>query len=82
MNDHAVIPTSTAIRPHLIRLERCENCKFSHPVHGDQHPECRRMPPMIQAVPSQRGLMNVTNFPRVQPDQWCGEFRAKIAIQQ
>lgn len=59
--------------------ESCETCKFCRSVgEGTVNYECRRFPPQIG---DERGYGYV-NFPDVQLDQWCGEWKPKELKQE
>jgi hypothetical protein len=64
--------------------EKCENCKFY------RNGECHRLPPQTVNVeeyrpsydkdtPSTTEVAVVTQWPDVDEDDWCGEFKRKKA---
>lgn len=42
--------------------------------------ECRRNPPVVSAVGTPHGIAQMTSFPRVNADWYCGDFAAKPAV--
>ncbi len=78
-NMNLVMPTSPASR--LVRLEKCETCKF----HGNQPAgggiDCRKEPVKSAIVPDPRGTpAPISYFPPVLPDWWCGEWKPRIEM--
>lgn len=72
----------------IIRLQNCAVCKFAESTSRGNQPslECRRNPPIggpvaIQQAPGQIQIQVIAAFPAVQPDNWCGEWKPKIAIE-
>ena len=52
-------------------VETCKNCKFAE--HDEDGAWCRRYPPVIT---SDFDVM----FPRVEDEEWCGEFKIKESV--
>lgn len=56
--------------------ESCETCRFSAPANNPQVPpfalSCRRRPPL-------EGRRPMADWPKVYPDEWCGEFEPRPA---
>lgn len=55
-------------------VESCKICKFGK--DNGFGIICRRLPPVYQHV------INRSAFPINDQDQWCGEFRPRIALKQ
>lgn len=51
--------------------ERCANCRFALKTTKSLW-NCRRYPPVVH--PLSMGD-TVTDFPRISPEDWCGEWR-------
>lgn len=62
----------------FIRTEQCAKCKWATPEQGSTNFECRRFNPSVIGVPTDRGIMRISAWPVVQPQQWCGEFKPNI----
>lgn len=54
--------------------ESCSNCRFSAPGKLPDKLDCRRRPPVDIA------RHDVSEWPRVAPDAWCGEFESRPAV--
>lgn len=73
-------PTATLLRPN----QCCGKCKFSTPSPDNPGVlECRESPPSITVllVPNPQGQMElpeITTFPKVRPELWCGKFKPHI----
>lgn len=68
----------------LIRIQSCRRCKFGEPMGTDGMVECRRFPPDVTAVAvpqgNQFGVAMQATFPKLQPDQYCGEWKPKMSM--
>ena len=65
--------------------EKCSSCRFFHPT-TERQGECRLEPPSVHVIipPVPVGAaaliqnspspINVSQWPIVQPDQWCGKY--------
>lgn len=53
--------------------ESCSDCRFSAPGKVPDKLDCRRRPPVDIA------RHDASEWPRVAPDGWCGEFEARPA---
>jgi hypothetical protein len=55
--------------------ETCRLCKAGE-VQTDLKRQyfCHRYPPTTHAIPTQQGIVQMTSFPAVMPDMWCGEY--------
>jgi hypothetical protein len=67
----------------LLRLERCEKCKFKSAVPNSPNFECRRHPATVHLIPvsqsgNRMGFQAMSTWPTVQPDQWCGEWKPHV----
>lgn len=91
MTDNVENPGLGGIEPNpvgaakLIRASRCENCAFAASLEKDMRFECHAGPPSLTSflgpVPGgQVQVMTSTNFPLVQPTNWCGMHKPKLAI--
>lgn len=58
------------------RTEICKECRFSHYKRGEEM-RCRRYPP-THVYDVATGLTAV-QWPEVDSDMYCGEFRAKLS---
>lgn len=63
----------------LIRLQTCRRCKFGEPVGTDGMVECRRYPPVVNAIAVPQGVAMQCSFPKLNPDLYCGEWKPKFA---
>jgi len=58
----------------------CQRCIFSEMTPspsnlvGERVRVCRLLPPTTQAVPVGGQLVQLTSWPTVQPNDWCGHF--------
>lgn len=54
--------------------EYCSNCKFFRPIEASptRGGECHRNPPNLEHV------SGMGKFPRVNREDWCGEYRPKV----
>jgi hypothetical protein len=59
--------------------DTCEGCKFFRPESPAG--ECRRHAPSVLLMPTQTGHTTIGCFPPTRPDNWCGEFQIRIAVQ-
>lgn len=64
----------------LIRLQTCRRCKFGEPVGADGMVECRRYPPIVTAISIAQGAALQCSFPKLNPDLYCGEWKAKFNV--
>ncbi len=68
----------------IIRAKTCVSCAYHDNQGSEAH--CHARPPtvvpIIQADRAGRPYVagNVTIFPVVSPDMWCGEHRPRIAV--
>lgn len=67
----------------LIRAERCEKCRYSSALPNETVFECRQQPPSASVHPLQRSATAIdwqtfSTYPRVKPDQWCGQFKPHV----
>ena len=64
--------------------KRCDNCFFSYGSYGTGEPgytECRRFPATIRdtgTMNKNTGSSFVTNWPVVEGNEWCGEYKSKM----
>lgn len=64
----------------------CRNCKFaisetSTDLRSTTY--CRRFPPVATMLQGPRGqVMNMSSFPTVAQNAWCGEFQPKGLVLQ
>lgn len=78
-NDFAKPTPGNVIRPH-----RCEKCAWATPSHNNKGLlDCKRYPPTLTVFPvqDQAGRMAFQEYtcdPKVQPENWCGEFKPRI----
>jgi hypothetical protein len=74
VNGTVIMPAAPVAR--ITRPDRCENCKF-HGISPDGGSlDCRIRPPRSQFVPAPGGqISQLTHFPRVNIDWWCGEWK-------
>lgn len=69
----------------------CSRCRYFVPADGDDSGgTCVRHPPQltyfVQPVPQRLGPPQIgigasAGFPSTGADRWCGEWRAKVALQ-
>lgn len=63
-------------------LEKCENCRFFIPLRLEgreaEMGECRRYPPGVRYYDIGAAGPH-KEWPRSNPDDWCGEFQEKPA---
>lgn len=69
---------------HVIRPQSCRGCAHGHQDGRTRY--CRAHPPSVQAIivqtpagPQMAGT--VANFPAVQEDWWCGEWRPRVGAE-
>lgn len=66
--------------------ESCDNCiySFETPTGQDLRRQllCRRYPPTAVGFPVANGILNSTQWPVIQVNQWCGEYKAKARVLQ
>lgn len=64
---------------------RCETCKFAFSETGTDLRStiyCRRFPPAATMFQGPRGqVMNISSFPTVTSQAWCGEYQTKQVLQ-
>jgi hypothetical protein len=74
--------------PDRTTLQTCEICEHCWPIieqHTDERfaGDCRRFPPVTQALPRPDGGITLTPFfPRVRKGIGCGEFRLRERVGQ
>lgn len=66
-------------------MEKCENCVFFKKVRdlsnvASTMGACRRYPPKPFILPSQGQIATISAAPQVDEKDFCGEYRAKIAV--
>lgn len=58
--------------------ENCRNCIFSREMKVDaslqRKRQCRVNPPQLLMLPTQQGMMMISDFPSVTDDMWCSKF--------
>lgn len=63
----------------LIRIARCETCKFAEREQGAQAVySCHKNPPGVSILPTKAGPMPFAAFPLVEPEHWCGAHKMKL----
>lgn len=75
------LPNPTSV----VRAKRCQTCAFldrEQPPNGPVEHFCHRFPPTASALvgQTQRGPIvagTFAHFPVVQPNHWCGEWKAR-----
>ena len=59
----------------------CQFCAYYSPIEDDMG-ECRRKPPQLAFHHRFFSLHEVTVFPKVKRNNWCGEHKEKNECQQ
>lgn len=54
----------------------CQFCRFYHKKEEEMG-ECRRKPPTVKLHPKLFSLHEITVFPKVKRNDWCGEHKEK-----
>lgn len=54
---------------------RCSDCRFYQELIGGGPGQCRKRPPRVVRVDGEYG--EITVWPTVRPDAWCGEYSGK-----
>lgn len=61
----------------------CATCKFAAPKTGYEQHQCRRNAPDLRTVsPHIDTREHVPIWPIVSSNDWCGEYRAAIAVKE
>jgi hypothetical protein len=63
----------------VITANTCKTCKHSWTSDGQLF--CRRYPPTVGFVPGPNGPMPISTYAPIHPDQTCGEYKPKIALE-
>lgn len=73
MSGTLIVPKEIAAR---LLDQACTTCRFSwKDRHGDLN--CRRNPPTVFLVFTQKGPLVETAHPVVAADSWCGEWKER-----
>lgn len=69
----------------VITGQTCKNCKFVYSPIPNQF-YCRRLPPacfnvQVKMPTGEIGNQQMSAFPPVQAEAWCGEYKPKIALE-
>lgn len=62
-------------------IENCSSCRFSEVVDSAYY-KCRRYPPLQEFYWHRFKKWRRIKFPMVEWNMWCGEYKAKVTIEE
>lgn len=84
------LPSVTGAGISIIRKDSCPVCKFVNKL-ADGTLLCQRFPPTVESLnvmmqhpatgqPVPHVMGNVTQFPQVKNEYWCGEWKPRVEL--
>lgn len=67
----------SGLNPGVTETESCRNCHFLQPDYCTNGGYCHRRAPIIVQI--ENGNL-MTMWPKVGPDDWCGEFEQAVKV--